>query len=237
MPRVARTIIPRIQRSLRERGLATTLRRSLLLPLHLLREYLNARALRPNPDRNDFDQKHGVDTGGAFDGWVYLSDLDIPSPNWIDGNDYLGIDPERFEVVLSSLGIALDDFTFIDFGSGKGRALMLASEHPFKRIIGLEFSPELHRIAEENIPRYISPTQKCRDVRSLNVDLQIMCFPQMHWCCFFSVHVVFGFCPKSWPRSDALCSYIPVRSSSRTWPPRQSRRNYSHPPVIWREYS
>src|ERR1700721_1128519 len=185
MPRVARTIIPRIQRSLRERGLATTLRRSLLLPLHLLREYLNARALRPNPDRNDFDQKHGVDTGGAFDGWVYLSDLDIPSPNWIDGNDYLGIDPERFEVVLSSLGIALDDFTFIDFGSGKGRALMLASEHPFKRIIGLEFSPELHRIAEENIPRYISPTQKCRDVRSLNVDFADYVLPSDALVLFF----------------------------------------------------
>jgi predicted RNA methylase len=90
--------------------------------------------------------------------------------NWIEGNNYAAIEPERFERVLASLDIAFEEYTFVDFGSGKGRALLLASEFPFKRIIGLEFSPELHRVAEENIHRYHSERQKCRAIQSRNVD-------------------------------------------------------------------
>jgi hypothetical protein len=44
-----------------------------------------------------------------------------------------------------------EDFTVIDFGSGKGRALIVASECPFRRIIGVEFALELHRDAQQNI--------------------------------------------------------------------------------------
>jgi hypothetical protein len=170
MPKVTRTVVPRIKKSLRERGLVTSLCRSFLLPVHLLKEYRAARSLRPDDYASEFDKEYGVDTEGRFGGWTYLSDLDIPSPNWIDGNDYTAIEPERFERVLASFDIAVEDFTFIDFGSGKGRALLLASNYPFKRIIGLEFSPELHRTAEENVSHYSSATQKCRDIQSLNVD-------------------------------------------------------------------
>lgn|SRR5262249_53054176 len=42
-------------------------------------------------------------------------------------------------------------FTFVDIGSGKGRALLLAAEHPFRRIIGIELLPELHAIAKQNV--------------------------------------------------------------------------------------
>jgi hypothetical protein len=165
-----RTLIPRIRKSLRERGFVTSLRRSFLLPVHLLREYREARSLRPGGDGSDYDRHYGVETDGSFEGWTYLSDLDIPSPNWIDGNNYAAIEPPRFKHVLAAFDMALEDYTFIDFGSGKGRALLLASEYPFKRILGLEFSPELHAIAEQNILRYRSATQKCRVIQSLNVD-------------------------------------------------------------------
>jgi hypothetical protein len=185
MPTVMKTVIPRIRKSLRERGLATTLRRSFLLPLHLLKEYCVARSLRPDGHVSEFDRMHGIETDGEFAGWTYLSDLDIPSPNWIEGHDYLPIEPERFKCVLTSLNIVFDDFTFIDFGSGKGRALLLASEHPFRQIIGLEFSPELHRVAEDNIRRYSSPTQKCRNIQSLNVDFANFTLPQHASVLFF----------------------------------------------------
>jgi len=176
MPRIGKTIIPRIKQSLRDRGLATSVLRSVLLPVHLFKEYRAAKARRLDSFISEFDQEHGVDTEGKFEGWTYLSDLDIPSSNWFDGNDYAAIEPARFRKVLASLQIAFHDYTFIDFGSGKGRALLLASEFPFKRIIGLEFSPELHRNAEENIARYrppvsdVSDSQKCRDIRSVNID-------------------------------------------------------------------
>jgi SAM-dependent methyltransferase len=170
---------------LRERGLSTTLRRSFLLPLHLLREYRAARTLRPEEYESEFDRNHGVETEGEFGGWTYLSDLDIPSPNWIEGNNYLPIDPERFRRVLASLDIAFEDFTFIDFGSGKGRALLLASEYPFQQIMGLEFSPELHRVAEHNIKRYSSPTQECKNIQSLNVDFASFALPPQASVLFF----------------------------------------------------
>jgi SAM-dependent methyltransferase len=184
MPRVTRTIVPRIKRSLRERGIVTSLRRSFLLPFHLFREFRAAKSLRPI-EVSEFDRTYGVDTDGKLDGWTYLSDLDIASPNWIDGNDYAPIEPERFRCALSSLGFAFEGFTFIDFGSGKGRALLLASEYRFKRIVGLEFSPELHRAAEENIRRYDSRTQQCRDIRSLNVDFANYALPPESSVLFF----------------------------------------------------
>lgn len=185
MPRVTRTMIPRIKKSLRERGLVTSLRRSFLLPVHLFREYRAAQSLRPDSTVSEFDRKHGVDTDGKFEGWTYLSDLDIPSSNWIDGNDYAAIEPMRFHRVLASLEIAFENYTFIDFGSGKGRALLLASEFPFKRILGLEFSPELHRTAEENIRRYRSATQKCPDIRCLNADFAAFELPPEAAVLFF----------------------------------------------------
>src|SRR5882757_3009883 len=185
MPSVLKTVIPRIRKSLRERGLTATLGRSFLLPLHLLREYRVARSLHPDGHISEFDRMYGVETDGKFDGWTYLSDLDIPGSNWIDGNNYAPIEPERFRRVLACLDIAFKDFTFIDFGSGKGRALLLASEYPFQQIMGLEFSPELHRVAEENIRRYSSSTQECRNIQSLNVDFADFALPPQASILFF----------------------------------------------------
>ncbi|MFZ0799285.1 MAG: class I SAM-dependent methyltransferase [Terriglobales bacterium] len=178
-------MIPRIKQSLRERGFVTSLCRSFLLPVHLFREYRAAKSLRRDGHVSEFDREHGIDTDGRFEGWTYLSDLDIPSPNWIDGNDYAAIEPERFKRVLASFDIAFEEFTFIDFGSGKGRALLLASEYPFKRILGLEFSPELHKTAVENIRRYRSTTQKCRNIQSLNVDFADYALPSEASILFF----------------------------------------------------
>jgi hypothetical protein len=155
----------------------TSLSRSFLLPVHLFKEYRAAKSLRPDDQVSAFDSQFGVDTDGRFGGWTYLSDLDIPSSNWIDGNDYAAIEPLRFQRVMAGFDIAFENCTFIDFGSGKGRALLLASEFPFKRILGLEFSPELHRTAEENIRRYRSATQKCHDIQSSNVDFANYALP------------------------------------------------------------
>jgi len=74
---------------------------------------------------------------------TYLSDLTFPSMDWLYGKDYSGIVPQRFLAMVSSLNLRFEDFTFIDFGSAKGRALLLASEFPFKKIIGVDFSPKL----------------------------------------------------------------------------------------------
>jgi SAM-dependent methyltransferase len=68
-----------------------------------------------------------------------------------------------FELLLASLPIQPEEFTFVDFGAGKGRALLLAAERPFRRVVGVEFSAQLAEIARHNLERYIGPLQ-CSDV-------------------------------------------------------------------------
>ena len=86
-----------------------SLSRAVFLPVHLFREYRAARRLVRDQRRSDFDRAYDVDTDGDFGGWTYLSDLSIPSPNWIHGNNYTGIDPERFSGILAGVTIKFED--------------------------------------------------------------------------------------------------------------------------------
>lgn len=65
-------------------------------------------------------------------------------------NSHIASDPDEFVQAMRSVDIELDEAVFIDFGSGKGRALLLASAYPFRRIIGIEFAAELHAAATAN---------------------------------------------------------------------------------------
>ncbi len=76
-----------------------------------------------------------------------------------------------FHGMLSDLSIEYADFAFIDFGSGKGKCLLMASDYPFKKIVGVEFSPELAAVARRNFQRYRSPRQKCRNLESVACDV------------------------------------------------------------------
>src|SRR5207247_9496640 len=68
-------------------------------------------------------------------------------------------------------------YVFVDMGSGKGAVLLYASEFPFKRIIGVEFSARLHGIAEQNIATYRRKTMKCRDIQSVCIDAAVYAIP------------------------------------------------------------
>ena len=49
---------------------------------------------------------------------------------------------------------------FVDYGAGKGRAMILASECGFSKIKGLEFSLSLYELAQQNIQKYNKKTGK-----------------------------------------------------------------------------
>lgn len=74
---------------------------------------------------------------------------------------YQPTDPAMFREMMAALPIPFDQFTFVDLGSGKGRTLLMASDYPFRRIVGVELLPALHQIAQENLARYKSESQKC----------------------------------------------------------------------------
>lgn len=118
----------------------------------------------------EFDWNHRVDTTSATVAWrdrllgTFLS-------------AYQATEPAAFREMLDSLAIDFREFTFIDLGSGKGRTLLMASEYPFRRVVGVELLPALHRIAQENISKYKRETQKCFAIDSVNADARAFSFP------------------------------------------------------------
>ena len=61
----------------------------------------------------------------------------------------------------------LNSFSFIDLGCGKGRALIMAAQLPFKEVIGVELSPLHSKAAEGNIERFMASKHpiSCKDIR------------------------------------------------------------------------
>jgi Methyltransferase domain len=55
-------------------------------------------------------------------------------------------------------------------GSGKGRTLLMASDYPFRHIVGVELLPSLHRIAQQNLRQYQNESQKCFALESICAD-------------------------------------------------------------------
>jgi hypothetical protein len=118
----------------------------------------------------DYDWDHRVDTTSATVGWRNRLLGALYSP-------YQPTDPALFQEMMDGLEIEYSGFTFIDLGSGKGRALLMASDYPFRRILGVELLPELHRAAEENIRNYRNPAQQCFALKSVCQDAREFEFP------------------------------------------------------------
>ncbi|HWR34503.1 MAG TPA: class I SAM-dependent methyltransferase [Clostridia bacterium] len=119
----------------------------------------------------DFDCDFRVDTT-----WARLP-FKVRLREILSERQYQPTVPYEFQLMMERMEIDFRDFTFIDLGSGKGRALLLASEYPFRRIIGVELQPELHDIAEQNIRAYHSPTQQCHDIQSYAADARDFTLP------------------------------------------------------------
>lgn len=118
----------------------------------------------------DYDWDFHVDTTSAAVGWRNRLLGVFHSP-------YQPTEPRLFREMIESLEINYAQFAFIDLGSGKGRTLLLASEYPFRRVLGVELLPELNQLAERNIREFRSDARKCGSVRSLCVDASILVFP------------------------------------------------------------
>lgn len=119
----------------------------------------------------EYDWEHRVNTTSGTVSWrARLLGL-FHSP-------YQPTEPALFQEMMASLPIEFDQFTFIDLGSGKGRTLLMASEYPFTRVVGVELIAELHRAAEENIRDYRSPTQRCAQIESFIADAREFELPE-----------------------------------------------------------
>ena len=74
------------------------------------------------------------------------------SPNErANAHAYIQVPAKIFQWSIEGLGIDPRDYEFVDLGSGRGFALLLAAAYPFRKITGVEFVRELHDEAHANI--------------------------------------------------------------------------------------
>lgn len=99
-----------------------------------------------------------------------LSGLTIAGANRQHGHDYRPTPCQVFEWALAGVDYDLTKLSFVDYGAGKGRVMLLAAEHPFVSVAGVEFAEELHDNAEMNIAQYPRSRMRCRNVECVLED-------------------------------------------------------------------
>ncbi len=179
MQNLRQTLLRPTLQSLSSRGLAPTLR-SLLhrLGLPLAAAPLDPYPAQAPPSIHPFDLAHAVDTSGYLRADHLHTPANTPTPlhgSALWSTAYYAIAPSLFDQSLRLLTQALTptslhNFTFLDLGCGKGRALLLASLHPFHQILGVELDPALAATAHRNLQTFHHPAQLCRDLRVLHAD-------------------------------------------------------------------
>jgi hypothetical protein len=132
------------------------------------------------------DRRREAPFGVTSEGRIELRELAIDSESRGFGFPYVPSPGLLVETLLRNIEEDLSRFCFIDFGSGKGRVLLVASHYPFREVVGAEFSPELHEIAQDNIQKYQSAARRCRNVRSICADAASLELPEQECVLYFN---------------------------------------------------
>lgn len=137
-------------------------------------------------DDEQFDRQHGTVTSQI------LSQYELPeavsTERFHSSNRYHPSPVSSVRMALHLLGrydVDYKEYTFIDVGSGMGRNLLLASEYPFAKIIGIEHSGYLDEIARRNINVFRSDDQKCKFFDLQCIDALEFSFPWMNQVLYF----------------------------------------------------
>lgn len=96
--------------------------------------------------RHPFDVRYGTETSGT----VAIERLTSSALLQEHGVFYAGSQPSIVRAGLTALP-PVNGFTFVDIGCGKGRVVLVASEFPFARIVGVDMSNDLLEVARRNV--------------------------------------------------------------------------------------
>lgn len=141
----------------------------------------NRKAGGPAP-ANLFDEKYGTDTSGVRE----IGSLDVVNaPAARYAVRYDPSSPDLVRAQLAKLPIDYRHYIFIDFGSGKGRVLLVAAEFAFKEVIGIEFSRELHNVAVRNIGCFPARERQAGKICSIHRDVGSYELPRSDLVCYF----------------------------------------------------
>lgn len=117
-----------------------------------------------------FDRELGVNTRGTEgreNKFRILSRIDSAARETVTG--FGSSDPAFIVHLLDALAIRYEDFAFVDVGAGKGRVILIASDWPFRKVLGVELSAELAEVGSRNVRSRRKPAV-CRDVQSVAGD-------------------------------------------------------------------
>jgi SAM-dependent methyltransferase len=128
-----------------------------------------------------FDVAYGTDTSAIRE----VGSLDFAFPNALHAFRYQASSDALVRNAIAQMDIEIAEFSFIDFGSGKGRVLMVAAEYPFKQVIGVELSSELNEIANQNIARLPSDRKRAGDITTFCCDAAEFDPPFGNLVCYF----------------------------------------------------
>ncbi|WKZ47456.1 MAG: hypothetical protein QY306_16710 [Anaerolineales bacterium] len=129
-----------------------------------------------------FDWRYQIDTINT----AQLDTLEIDSKNKSVGNYYEGTNAYIFQKMISRAEVDPSKSCFVDFGSGKGKAMFMAAERGFRRIIGVEFSIELVEINRKNLEIFKQKTKSKVEFEILHMDASEYAIPADANLLFFS---------------------------------------------------
>lgn len=112
----------------------------------------------------EFDARHGTETYKR----QQVSVSEVPRDDAIWG--YGAVNQDFFREIIASIREPLTDYAFVDIGSGKGAAVLMAAEFPFRRLVGLELTPELIEIARENVVKFNAANRTTLDPEWVHAD-------------------------------------------------------------------
>jgi SAM-dependent methyltransferase len=92
-----------------------------------------------------YDLRYGTDTMQ----WVDLEELMITEDGRKHGNPYKATKARALVRLLKMLDLSKYE-TFVDFGAGKGRVLLIAAKYGFRKVVGVEIAKELCQVAQRN---------------------------------------------------------------------------------------
>jgi SAM-dependent methyltransferase len=130
--------------------------------------------LTPHP----YDLANGVRTSGLVAG----RHLKSGHAHDKHATAYYGVAPSVFHALLkrwrrTKPAAALERTTFIDVGAGMGRAVLLATEMPFQRVIGIELHPALVRAARRNLTVWRKAGRVKTPIRMVQADAVEFAYP------------------------------------------------------------
>lgn len=128
-----------------------------------------------------YDKVHGANT----DGVIPLADLKVHSENTKHANHYEPTRQRLAKRIIYSLPIRHSDFSFLDFGAGKGRVLLIAARLPFKAVTGIEFAQDLCAIAKENIAHIPARSRAAASIECHYGDATAYKLPGGSLVCYF----------------------------------------------------